>query len=188
VGIALTLPAFLLAALLVAPGAATAGEGGSESQSGTVAPGGSLSTLDGPLDANDPFAVALKNISDQTLDVTIEEEPCDGTQEGDPLCSVPRVGGVAGDFMFQPSGGGGGLRGSTSTAAVVLTRLFYDESVLEGVQGVRMFWQKTPGGPVARLPRCDDGQTTECFRRSIKNNGDEIVRVKLTFDPRITRG
>lgn len=160
---------------------------GFESASGTVPPGGSLTTLNGPLNADDPFAVALKNIGTQALDVTIEEEPCDGTQEGDPLCSVPRVGGVAGDFMFQPSGGGGALSASTSTAAVVVARLYYDVSVLVGVKGFRIFSQK-PGGPVVRLLRCDDGVTTECFGKDIKANGDQIVRVRLSFDPRITRG
>lgn len=158
-----------------------------ESASGTVPPGGSITTLNGPLNADDPFAVALKNIGTQALDVTIEEEPCDGTQEGDPLCSVPRVGGVAGDFMFQPSGGGGALGASTPTAAVVVARLYYDVSVLVGVKGFRIFSQK-PGGPVVRLLRCDDGVTTECFGKDIKANGDQIVRVRLSFDPRITRG
>ena len=194
-GIALTLPAILLAALLVLPGTATAGDPSPppspefESASDPfLPPGGSITTLNGPLNADDPFAVALKNIGDKTLDVTIAEEPCDGNQEGDPLCSVPRVGGVAGNFMFQPSGGGGALRASTSTAAVVVARLYYDVSVLVGVKGFRIFYQKPPDDSVVRLPRCDDGITTECFRKDIKANGDQIVRVRLSFDPRITRG
>ncbi|MDQ3210645.1 MAG: hypothetical protein M3Q20_05605, partial [Actinomycetota bacterium] len=191
VGIAMTLPAFLLAALLVLPGGATADEGEPEfeTRSGIVPPGGSLTTLDGPLDANDPFAVALKNVSDQPLDVTIEEERCDGSDGGDPLCSEPRVGGVAGDFIFQPSGGGSVAPSTlTSTPAVVVARLYYDVSLLEGVRGVRIFWQKTPEGPVMRLPRCDDGQTTECFRKEQKANGDQIIRIRLQDDPRFTRG
>ena len=185
----MALPVFLLAVSVVFRGQATAGEGaGFESASGVVPPGGSISTLDGPLNADDPFAVALKNVSDTTLDVTIEEEACDGTQEGDPLCSTPRVGGVAGDFMFQPSGKGGGeIRGS-SAPPVVVARLFYDVSVLEGVEGFRIFYQKSPDSPVLRLQRCDDGIKTECFRTKKQSNGDQIVRVPFKDDPRVTRG
>lgn len=157
-----------------------------ESRSGTVQPGGSLTTLSGPLNADDPFAVALKNVGTQALDVTIEEEPC-GTQESDPLCSVPRVGGVAGDFIFETSGGGGGVTASTSTPPIVVARLYYDVSLLEGVKGFRIFYQKDDL-PVRRLPRCDDGIITECFGKEIKANGDQIVRVNMKDDPRITRG
>ena len=157
-----------------------------ESRSGIVPPGGSLTTLDGPLNADDPFAVALKNISTQPLVVTIEEEPCDGTQEGDPLCSTPRVGGVAGDFIFEPSGSE--TLTTTTNPAVVVARLYYDVSLLQGVTGVRIFWQKTPGGEVRRLPRCDDGKTVQCWVKEQKSNGDQIIRIKLRQDPRITRG
>ena len=159
-----------------------------ESRSGVVPPGGSLTTLDGPLNADDPFAVALKNISTQPLVVTIEEEPCDGTQEGDPLCSTPRVGGVAGDFIFEPSGSETLTTVTTTNPAVVVARLYYDVSLLQGVTGVRIFWQKTPGGEVRRLPRCDDGKTVQCWVKEQKSNGDQIIRIKLRQDPRITRG
>jgi hypothetical protein len=190
-GITLALPAFLLAGLLVLPGAATAGDPTPpppvfESASGFVEPGETISTQDGPLNAADPFAVDLKNVGNQTLFVTIEEEPCDGTQE-DPLCSEPRVGGVAGDFMFEPSDGGS-LSASSSAAPVVLARLLYDESLLDGVKGFKIFWQETPGGPVLRLPRCDDGLKTECFKGKKLANGDQIVRIPLSQDPKFTRG
>ena len=192
VGIAFAMPAAILAGLLTLPGASTAGEGEPvvyDSRTGIVPPGSSLTTLDGPLNADDPFAVALKNISTQPLDVTIEEEPCDGTQEGDPLCSEPRVGGVAGDFIFQPaSTETPAATTTTSNPAVVIARLYYDVSVLQGVRGVRIFWQKTPGGEVRRLPKCDDGQTIECWVKEQKSNGDQIIRFKLRQDPRFTRG
>jgi hypothetical protein len=192
-GIALAMPAVIIAGLLMLPGASTAGEGEPvvyDSRTGIVPPGGSLTTLDGPLNADDPFAVALKNISTQPLDVTIEEEPCDGTQEGDPLCSTPRVGGVAGDFIFEPSGTETAATATTTSSnpAVVVARLYYDVSLLQGVTGVRIFWQKTPGGEVRRLPRCDDGKTVECWVKEQKSNGDQIIRIKLRQDPRITRG
>ena len=68
-----------------------------------IDPGETLSTVTGtnaqPVNAQDPFAIGLTNVSDQSLDGFIEEEPCDGSQEG-PLCGTPRVGGVAGNFVF----------------------------------------------------------------------------------------
>jgi hypothetical protein len=192
-GIALTFPAFLIAGLLMLPSAVVAGESpGFESATGLVPPGGTITTLDGPLDSSDPFAVSLKNISDNDLVVTIEEEPCDGSQVEDPLCDEPRVGGVAGDFIFEPAGPSESetvtVTTTTSNPAVVVTKLYYDVSLLEDVEGTRMFWQKTPGGPVLRLPRCDDDQRVECFTKTTKRNGDQIIRVKLRQDPRITRG
>ncbi|HEX7247285.1 MAG TPA: hypothetical protein VF351_04195 [Actinomycetota bacterium] len=193
-GIAFAMPAVIVAGLLMLPGASTAGEIDPvfDSRTGIVPPGGSLSTLDGPLNADDPFAVALKNISTQPLAVTIEEEPCDGTQEGDPLCSEPRVGGVAGDFIFEPASTettvAAAATTTTSNPAVVVARLYYDVSLLQGVTGVRIFWQKTPGGEVRRLPRCDDGKTIQCWVKEQKSNGDQIIRIKLRQDPRFTRG
>ena len=84
------------------------GEGGGDSDSGTIDPGETLSTVpgtnDNPVTTGDPFAVSLENVGDQTLDGSVSEEECDGSQEGDPLCSVPRVGGVRGDFQFTPAG------------------------------------------------------------------------------------
>ena len=146
----LALPVFLLAGLLVLP-AATAGESppGFESASGFVDPGDSITTKDGPLDAADPFAVALKNVGNQTLFVTIEEEPCTGTQGG--LCSVPRVGGVAGDFMFEPSEGTE-LRASSEASPVVVARLLYDKSVLHGVRGFPDLLAEDARKPCATTP------------------------------------
>ncbi|MGZ8583306.1 MAG: hypothetical protein ACXWXG_08270 [Actinomycetota bacterium] len=203
-----TLPAVMLAALLMVPDAANAGgavpdptvsrtdvstsEGGGsgseggDSASGSVPPGGLLTTRDGPIDAADPFAVGLKNIGDQTLDATIQEEACDGSQ-GNALCSVPRVGGVAGNFIFQPADLGR-RHGASSSGAVTVAKLFYDKSVLVGVDGFKIFYQKTDSSPVIRLPRCGDGVKTECFQSKRRSNGDEIVRVRLSNDPRVTRG
>lgn len=187
----------LLGGLLVLPGAAAAdesgasaptrrGEGsGGESDSGTVPPGGLLTTRDGPINAADPFAIGLKNIGDQDLEATITEERCDGTQS-DALCSTPRVGGVAGDFVFQQVGASG--RGLAVPGAVAVAKLFYDRSVLEGVSGFRIFYQKDFSSPVIRLPRCGDAVRTECFQSKRRKNGDEIVRVRLSNDPRVTRG
>jgi hypothetical protein len=186
-----TLPAVLLAALLTLPGAANAGgsasgsEGGG-SASGSVPPGGLITTRDGPIDAADPFAIGLKNIGDQTLDATIHEEACDGSQEF-ALCNVPRVGGVAGNFIFQPAEPSL-RRGTSSSVAVAIAKLFYDKSVLVGVDGFKIFYQKTDSSPVIRLPRCGDGVKTECFQSKRRSNGDEIVRVRLSNDPRVTRG
>ncbi|HWC70577.1 MAG TPA: hypothetical protein VG993_05395 [Actinomycetota bacterium] len=187
----------LLGGQLTAPAAATAersastkaplrGEGsGGDSASGEVPPGGLLTTRDGPINAADPFAIGLRNIGDETLDATIEEEPCDGSQE-DALCSTPRVGGVAGDFIFQPLDDESPERSSTRPVAVA--KLFYDRSVLEGVEGFRIFYQKDFSSPVIRLPRCDDGKRTECFQTKRRSNGDQIVKVRLSDDPRVTRG
>ncbi len=185
----------LLGGLLVLPGAAAGesdasaptrrGEGsGGESDSGTVPPGGLLTTRDGPINAADPFAIGLRNVGDQDLEATITEERCDGTQS-DALCSTPRVGGVAGDFVFQQAGASG--RGLVSEA-VAVAKLFYDRSVLEGVSGFRIFYQKDFSSPVIRLPRCGHGVRTECFQSKRRENGDEIVRVRLSNDPRVTRG
>ena len=159
---------------------------GGESATGTVPPGGSITTLEGPLNADDPFAVALRNVSGEMLDVTIEEEACDGTQEGDPLCSEPSVGGVAGDFMFAPSTASAPAA-TTTSSVIAIGKLFYDRSVLEGVERFRIFYQKSESSPVIRLPRCGDGIRTECFIPKRRANGDEVVRVRFGTDPRVTR-
>ncbi|MGH2631282.1 MAG: hypothetical protein ACRDHI_12115 [Actinomycetota bacterium] len=187
----------LLGGLLVLPGAATAGEGrasaptrrgegsGGDSDSGVVPPGGLLTTRDGPINAADPFAIGLKNIGDQALNATIQEEQCDGSQS-DELCNKPRVGGVAGNFIFQPVEST--TRGLAVSEAVAVAKLFYDRSVLEGVSGFRIFYQKDFSSPVIKLPRCGHGVRTECFQSKRRENGDEIVRVRLSNDPRVTRG
>lgn len=171
------------------------GEGGGDSDSGTIDPGESLSTVPGtnanPVTTDDPFAVSLENVSDQTLEGSVSEEACDGSQEGDPLCSVPRVGGVAGDFQFTPAGpsittttSGGSLE-----PAVAVARLFYDKTVLQGVDGFKIFFQKDSESPVLKLQRCKAGvRRTECFKTNKKKSGDQIVRVFLNEDPRVTRG
>jgi hypothetical protein len=161
------------------------GSGGGDSDSGVIPPGGLLTTRDGPINAADPFAIGLKNIGEQDLDATITEERCDGTQS-DALCSTPRVGGVAGDFVFQQTGASG--RGLVVSGAIAVAKLFYDRSVLEGVEGFRIFYQKSLSSPVIRLPRCGHGVRTECFETKRRKNGDEIVRVRLSNDPRVTRG
>lgn len=197
VGLTLALPTFLLAGLLL-PGAVIAGGDPDLLDSRYDAefqPGERISTLDGPLNAADPFAVAMKNVGNQVLfDVRIEERRCDGSQTDD-LCSVEgRVGGVAGNFIFFDPGST--FRGS-STAPVVVARLYYDRSLLHGVRGFKIFGQK-PDGDVFRLPPCDrfdhggDDRTgnrrTECFSGKKLANGDEVVRIPLSFDPKFTRG
>ena len=160
---------------------------------GTVPPGGTLSTVEGtggnPVTTGDPFALQLKNVTGDQLTGTIVEETCDGTQEGDPLCSSPRVGGSAGNFQFT-SGGGGGVTIATSTgpAPVTVAKLYYDRSVIRVGAPIKVFYQKTLADPVLRLPRCGDGVRTECFTVRKLASGDQIVKVPLSADPRVTRG
>ena len=171
-------------------------EGGGDSDSGTIDPGETLSTVPGtnnnPVTTENPFAVSLQNVGDQTLEGSVSEEACDGSQEGDPLCSVPRVGGVAGDFQFTPTGPSlttTTTSGGSLLPAVALARLFYDKTVLQGVDGFKIFFQKDSESPVLRLQRCKAGvRVTECFKTNKKKSGDQIVRVFLNEDPRVTRG
>lgn len=164
------------------------GEGGSDS--GVVEPGGSLSTVTGtnaqPVTTQDPFAIELTNVSDMTFDGFIEEEPCDGSQAG-ALCSVPRVGGVAGNFVFDTPPASR-INPLTGVQTVVIAKLFYDKTIVQGVTGFKIFYQKNPSSEVIRLPRCRDVLTSECFVTKKRASGDQIVRVKLGSDPRITRG
>lgn len=191
--------ALLALALTTSPitmtGSSTAGEGPPTSDSGTIAPGESLSTVTGPpndpVSPADPFALSLTNVSDETFDASIVEEPCDGSQEGDPLCSKPRLGGVAGNFQFSPSGGGSEvLILAPAPPPVMIGRLFYDATLVAQADGVKIFYQKNPGGPVLKLRRCaDDGvRRTECFTLKKLASGDQIVKVPFKDDPRITRG
>ena len=175
------------------------GEGGGDSDSGPLPPGGELSTVPGgnanPVNPQDPFAIALENISNQTFAGFIEEVPCDGTQTGDPLCSEPRIGGSAGDFQFQPSGGPA-LASATSTSPgsladpILIAKLFYDKTLVEGVRGFEILYQKDASSPVLKLARCKRGvRTSECFKSNKKRrSGDQIVKVFLSEDPRVTRG
>ena len=203
-----TLPAVLLAGLLTITGPAGA-QGGSNGilmgeteppPSGDsdgprdIAPGESLSTVRGtsgnPVTRDDPFALELQNVSDQTLFAFIEEQVCDGNQP-EPLCSQPRLGGMAGDFQFS---GGGSVAAQVlelPAEPVVIAKLFYDRTLVRRANGLRMFLEKFFGGPIVRLPNCDDdgsGPTTECYSARKLGSGDQIVRVPLQFDPRITRG
>ena len=159
---------------------------------GTVPPGGSLSTVEGtggnPVTTGDPFALQLKNVTGDQLTGTIVEEACDGTQEGDPLCASPRVGGSAGNFQFASGGGSLAVTTSTTPAPVTVAKLFYDRSVVRVGAPVKIFYQKQPGDPVIRLQRCGDGVRTECFTLNKLRSGDQIVRVPLSADPRVTRG
>jgi hypothetical protein len=173
------------------------GEGGEgDSDSGTIDPGQSLSTVQGtnanPVSPGDPFAVSLENVGDETLDGSVSEEPCDGSQEGDPLCSTERVGGVLGNYQFTPTGpslASGETSGGSLEPPVVIARLFYDKTIVQGVDGFKIFYQKDSESPVLRLQRCKAGvRISECFKTNKKKSGDQIVRVPLSSDPRVTRG
>lgn len=170
----------------------TVEEGSDDSDAGPIPPGGSLSTVQGtpgnPASPDDPFALELTNVSGQPLVGSIDEEDCDGTQAGDPLCSQPRLGGKAGDFRFSPSGGIALRLLAPAAAPVTVAKLFYDRTLVRQADGVRIFYQKASDDPVIRLSRCDDGRRTECFRVKKLASGDQIVRVPLKDDPRITRG
>jgi len=132
----------------------------------------------------DDFALNPKNTSNQTLDASISEEPCDGSPTGDPLCSQPRLGGVLGNFQFEPAT----TTFVTAAASPVVTvgKLYYDRTLKNQANGVKILYQKTEGSPVIRLPRCDP-MTTECFRVKNLASGDQI-RVAFSGDPRVTRG
>jgi Domain of unknown function DUF11 len=166
------------------------GSEGGGSDSGVIDPGETLSTVTGtnaqPVNAQDPFAIGLTNVSDQSFDGFIEEEPCDGSQEG-PLCGTPRVGGVAGNFVFTPVGTER-TRPRTGAPAVVIAKLFYDKTIVQGVNGFKIFYQKNPSSPVLQLPRCRTILRSQCFVTKKRASGDQIVRVKLSSDPRVTRG
>ena len=193
--VSIMIPVFLFAAVLVLPVSASAGEGGEggDSDSGIMPPGGTLSTVSGtkrnPVTTDDPFAIQLRNVSDQTLFGSIDEEPCDGSQEGDALCAEPRLGGSAGDFQFEPSEGGdvATIRGATASP-VTVAKLFYDRTLVQQADGIRIFYQKAFGGPVIRLRTCGDGRRTECYTAMKLASGDQIVKVPFKDDPRITRG
>ena len=172
----------------------TCGEG-SECDEGTLPPGGTLTTVQGPpanpVSPADPFALGLQNVSGQTVSGSIVEETCDGSQEGDALCSTPRIGGSAGNFQFTVEGGssiavaGGGATGPTP---VTVGSLFFDKSVVRGTGPAMIFYQKEFGGPVVKLKRCKGARTTECFEVKKLKSGDQIVTVPFKDDPRVTRG
>ena len=204
IGVA-TLPAVFLAGLLATTGPVVAGEGEEppgDSDSGVIAPGESLTTVRGtasnPVNRNDPFAIELTNVSDQTLIASIEEDDCDGSQP-EPLCSQPRLGGKAGDFQFWPYFGGSVAAqvvgapafGEGPAEPVVIAKLFYNINLVRRADGVKILYEKLFGDPVVRLPNCDDdgdGPTTECYSARRLGSGDQVIRVPLQFDPRFTRG
>ncbi|MGH2631305.1 MAG: InlB B-repeat-containing protein, partial [Actinomycetota bacterium] len=172
----------------------TCGEG-SECDEGTLPPGGTLSTVQGPpanpVSPADPFALGLQNVSGVTLTGSIVEEACDGSQEGDALCSTPRIGGSAGNFRFSAEGSstlaGGGAAKKTGTPAVTVGTLFFDASVVPRGP-VRILYQKELGGPVIKLKKCKGPRITECFELEKLASGDQVVTVPFKDDPRVTRG
>jgi len=204
-----SLPAVLLAGLLTTTVPAVAGSGAAAISLGEgedpgdsdgprdIAPGESLSTVRGtasnPVSRDDPFAIELQNVSNQTLFAFIEEDDCDGSQV-EPLCSEPRLGGKAGDFQFSPSDGGGSDAAQVFeelSEPVVIAKLFYDRTLVRRANGLRILYEKVFGGPIVRLRNCDDdgdGPTTECYSARKLGSGDQVVRVPLQFDPRFTRG
>ena len=100
---------------------------------------------------------------------------------------------MAGDFQFSPSGGGSVAAQVLGLPAepVVIARLFYNRNLVRRADGIKIFFEKIFGGAVVRLPNCDDdgdGPTTECYSARKLGSGDQVVRVPLQFDPRITRG
>ncbi len=166
---------------------------GADCDSGTVPPGGSLTTVQGtpgnPVSPADPFALELKNVSGGNVTGTIVEEPCDGTQEGDALCSTPRIAGSAGNFQFTL--GGGSLVATADDDGprpVTIGKLFFDKSVVRGTGSPRIFYQKVFGGPVIKLRKCNDDRRTECFTLKKLKSGDQVVTVPFKDDPRVTRG
>ena len=195
------LPVVLLAGLLASTGPVAAGEGEEppgDSDSGVFGPGESLTTVRGsasnPVNRDDPFAIELTNVSDGVLVGTIEEDECDGSQP-EPLCSQPRLGGKAGDFQFTPfvppSETAEVFGGEGPAEPVVIAKLFYNKNLVRRANGLRILYEKIFGGPVVRLPTCDDdgdGPTTECYSARKLGSGDQIVRIPLQFDPRFTRG
>ena len=174
-------------------GGTSCGEG-SECDEGTLPPGGTLSTVQGtpanPVSPDDPFALGLENVSGQTITGSIVEELCDGTQEGDALCSTPRIGNSAGNFQFSTGSEAlvSATAGGTGPAPVTVGTLFFDKSVVRGTGPARIFYQKEFGGPVLKLKRCKGSRTTECFKVKKLKSGDQVVTVPFKDDPRVTRG
>ena len=160
-----------------------------DSDSGVIGNNQSLSTVQGtqgnPVTTADPFALQLTNKSGAPLVASISEEPCNG-QPGDELCNPPRLGGVLGNFQFEPATTTISVQG-TSGPVVTIGKLYYDRTLKNQANGVRIFYQKTDTSPVLRLPRCDP-MTTECFRVRNLASGDQIIRVTFSSDPRVTRG
>ena len=154
-----------------------------------IDPGETLSTVTGtnaqPVTAQDPFAIGLTNVSDQSLRRVHRGGAVRRFPGGTALCT-PRVGGVAGNFIFPRSAER--PRPRTGAPAVVIAKLFYDKTIVLGVNGFKIFYQKNPSSPVIQLPRCRTTLKSECFVTKKRANGDQIVRVKLSSDPRVTRG
>ena len=165
---------------------------GSQCDEGEVPPGGTLTTVQGPagdpVSPGDPFAIELTNLTSQTIDGTIVEEPCDGTQEGDALCSTPRIGGSAGNFRFTVAPTLVAKQSGSSSVPVTLGELYFDKTVLKKKAPVRIFYQKAFGDPVIELRKCTAKIRTECFNLTKLKSGDQIVSVPFKDDPRVTRG
>ncbi len=167
---------------------------GTDCDAGTVPPDGKLSTVEGPpanpVSPGDPFALELTNVTDQTLVATIVEEECDGSQPGDALCAVPRVGSSAGNFQFSTNEGGEAALtlSGPGNGPVTVGELFYDKSVIRKKAPVQIFYQKGVGDPVVKLRKCNARVRTECFQVRKLASGDQIVSVPFKFDPRVTRG
>ena len=163
---------------------------GTDCAAGTLPPGEDLTTVEGPagnpVSPGDPFAIALTNASNQDVVATIIEEECDGSQVGDPLCAVPRLGGSAGNFQFSSETAT--LTLGAGTGPVTIGELFYDKSVLPKKAPVRIFYQKTEGDPVIKLGKCNARVHTECFTVKKLASGDQIISVPFKEDPRVTRG
>ena len=70
---------------------------------------------------------------------------------------------------------------------VTVGKLYYDRTLVRLRNGFKILYQKNPGSPVVRLPRCDPHET-ECFRVKNLASGDQIIRVAFSSDPRVTRG
>ena len=172
-------------------------EGGGDSDSGTIDPGETLSTVNGthgnPVTTDDPFAVSLKNVERPDPRRVGERGAVRRQPGGRPalLGAAPRRrGGQLPVHADRPVADHHDDERRLPAAGGRVARLFYDRTVLQGVDGFKIFFQKNSESPVLRLQRCKAGvRVTECFKTKKKiESGDQIVRVALSSDPRVTRG
>ena len=146
-------------------------------------PGGTLTTVHGP--GRRP-GLARRSVRDRVDETSLARRStgrssrslCDGTQEGDALCSTPRIGGSAGNFRFTVAPTLVAKQSGSSSVPVTLGELYFDKTVLKKKAPVRIFYQKAFGDPVIELRKCTAKIRTECFNLTMDGGPDRLGAVQ----------